>query len=1143
MRLSRSTGAVRTARLAGLLGLGLLGVACSIDTIPRGARATPPGDGPKIVFDLTHRPLPNIPVPNDVATFPDPSSRTGRRLNVSTSVPTRLERVAREGFDDLEGWGTFQPITVAFENPDPYRVQPAIALDDVRARMTGHDFGDDPLYVIDLHTGLPVPLDVGGGAFPVTSVDPDKYWPNDPHEGDNNILFETRSEGAGPYRPDLDLDQDGVLDRANTLPTTAAGAISGIDDVLTWYERQTDTLIVRPLVPLREKTEYAVVLTDRLRDPRGGSVRSPFESIHHAEHLRQAERVGAILRAGRKEYFGDLAGTSLDHVAFTWSFTTGPVSEDLVILRDGLHGRGPFARLATEFPPKATVMRAVGLARDRDADVEGWQDDARCKPKKDAPYIVRLDGSRDAFRQLVEQVAGLEGEEQRALLDSLENVDYLVLGTYDSPYFMGDAKNEDPDGRFLLNFKTGEGRVSRDTVPFLISVPKKKPGRAPPFPTAMWSHGTGLSTAEILVRAGYFAKQGVAMFAIDLPGHGLALDTGQVALAAGALTGVCLVPMVNALQVGRHHDLNGDGLPDSGGHIWTAHAFHSRDNIRQGVIDLVQGTRLLRSFGDATRGDDYTGDGRPELLGDFDGDGVVDLGGPAPIYTSGNSLGGIMAMIHGAVDPNVKAAAPISGGGGLTDIAARSRLTPDPVLLQAMSPILVSLPASTRKDKTRCAEADASVRMIVVDLDKAVEIEVACLPKAELDEGMTVLVRNLRTKEVRCGRTEKGVRFRVPIAADIGDRLDVQVYAKKDAVDSYKDCNVVADAGPGRRIRTFEQRATKFGPVADGRPTCGETTARAGLEGEPGCQQFQGRFYPVGSPLVAVQEGLGLLRQSPELRQLMSLLQAALDPGDPINFARSYALEPLPGLDGAPMPPRGIITFDTAGDFLVPTGTGIAFARVAGALPFFPPSAVVRYPEYAAYATPPALYEALGGRTPHDAILAYHVTEGLSRTKRTRGGPACAANYVKSAVCTSPPSAAAACATALPDVDWLAEGADRWDQVRPERPLRLVRTATRGTDPAALDAAWAPRTRTPPFSPDADGYRGTAPLVGLVHAYNEPGGTHVWVNGDPCKAFDDAVYYNHLLIRFLASGGTDAYFASHPGSHRCLATQSCNFLR
>src|SRR5450432_1935291 len=81
--------------------------ACDVDTIPDGAKATPPGDGPEIVFDATRRPLPEIPQPNDVATFADPTSRTGRRINVSLIAPTRLESVARAGFDALEGWGTF----------------------------------------------------------------------------------------------------------------------------------------------------------------------------------------------------------------------------------------------------------------------------------------------------------------------------------------------------------------------------------------------------------------------------------------------------------------------------------------------------------------------------------------------------------------------------------------------------------------------------------------------------------------------------------------------------------------------------------------------------------------------------------------------------------------------------------------------------------------------------------------------------------------------------------------------------------------------------------------------------------------------------------------------------------------------------
>src|SRR5512142_50169 len=98
-----------SARIASLAAVvvACLSFACDVDTAPGGARRTPDGDGPRVVFDLTRRPLPEIPQPNDIDTFPDPSSRTGRRINVSLVSPTRLESQARADFGSLEGWGTF----------------------------------------------------------------------------------------------------------------------------------------------------------------------------------------------------------------------------------------------------------------------------------------------------------------------------------------------------------------------------------------------------------------------------------------------------------------------------------------------------------------------------------------------------------------------------------------------------------------------------------------------------------------------------------------------------------------------------------------------------------------------------------------------------------------------------------------------------------------------------------------------------------------------------------------------------------------------------------------------------------------------------------------------------------------------------
>ncbi|MDF2697349.1 MAG: hypothetical protein K0S65_5732, partial [Labilithrix sp.] len=886
------------------LALGAALSACAVDTVPEGARRTPAGTGPVVVFDTARRPLPEIPQPNDVATFADPTSRTGRRINVSLVAPTRFETVARQGFDSVEGWGTFAPISVAFaRSAATPETEAAIDLESVAARTRDYDPADDPFYIIDLTTGIPVPLDIGKGNFPLALVDRDKYWANDPRASEDSLLFETVEEGVGipqsGYRPELDTDFDGVVDHPNVL-VPLKGRNARIEDVIDWYERESDTLLLRPVVPLEEKREYAVVLTDRLRGPDGHPVRSPFEYIHHAQQTRGAERIREILAdANQRSWFGDVAGTGLEHVAFVWTFTTQPVYEDMRILRDGLHGKGPFARLATEFPPDARAFKAVGTALEEIDEPPGAIDvTPTCAPRKKLPYAVKIADTKDAMRQLLERALGLSGQELDRLMTSLDSVDHLVIGSFESPYFLGDPKKEDPDGKFELDYRTGAGRITRDTVQFWLSVPKTTATAKAPFPTTVWAHGTTLHADEIIVRAGYFARQGLAMMGINMPGHGLYLDPGLEAVANVVFRGTCLSPWVKAVGSGRFTDLDGDGAPDSGGLLWSAHLFHSRDNIRQAVIDELQATRVLRSWDGVRRStQDYNADGIPDLAGDFDGDGVPDVGGPtAPITTSGNSFGGVLAMVHGALDPNVVAAAPISGGGGLMDIATRSSLVPDSVLEQLLSPLVVAVPASSptaaAAAPTRCSADQRSVRLIVNDLTKSREIEIACLGPAELDQGKTVILTNVRNKERRCARTGADGRFRIPIPADVGDRLDVQVYDAPDVVHSYKACEPIAGAPAGRRIQSFEQASLGIAPVGDESKTCEAAYAvadtapgRPPLDPANGCQQFRDRFYPVGSPLVAPQEGLGLHRQSPEVRRLLNLTQTAVDPSDPINFA------------------------------------------------------------------------------------------------------------------------------------------------------------------------------------------------------------------------------------------------------------------
>ncbi|HEY8086292.1 MAG TPA: hypothetical protein VIF09_00555 [Polyangiaceae bacterium] len=1130
---------------APFLVAGLALVACSVDTIPAGLRATPAGTGPTVVFDLMHTPLPDIPQPNDIATFADPTSRTGRRLDASVIAPTTFEQEGRSQFDEMEGWGTTAPIAVHFSpGAAAQPLQAAIDLEDLRLRMQvdGYDTTNDAVYVVNLTTGVPALLDMGQGNFPTTLLNLTAYYPNDPRASSENLVVETVEEGAGlpqsAYTPSLDTDFDGVLDHPSSLASQASapGAIPGIDDIMSWYERETDTLLLRPLLPLEEKTEYAVVLTDRLHGPDGQPVRSPFPQIYHPAQRGSVQRLQSILSdATRSNYYGDLAGSGLAHVAFAWTFTTQPIVEDMLLLRDGLYGKGPFARLASQYPPAATVFQAAGMALTDDAEPSGWQQTPGCAGPVKAPFVAHWVDAQQAITTLLPQLFSLSPSQQQGLVDSLQAVDYFVIGTYDTPYLIGDPASTNPWDHWDANFKTGDATVHTDKGHFWLSVPKATAAKGPPFDVAYWHHGTTLFDTEMFIHAGRYAKNGLALVSIDAPGHGMVLTEGQNFFLRALLSSACLEPFTNGVDSGRAVDLDGDGIPDSGGLVWSAHLLRTRDNVRQAVVDAMQMSRVLGSFdGTALASQDYNGDGvLNDLAGDFNGDGVVDVGGPrAKIYASGGSLGGIVSMIQGVIDPLVVAAAPVSGTAGLQDTGMRGTVTPTPVLEQVLGPLVIARPASGRSD-TACTADQRSVRWVLNDLFQSKEVEIACLNAAELDEGMTVLVRDDANSEIRCARTTAGGSFRVPIPVSAGDPIAIQVLGAPDAVDSYKTCNSRPGAPVARSITTWEQQAASYGPVGDPTITCSATS---------GCAQFRATFYPVGSQLVAPQEGLGLRRQTPDFRQLVTLSQAAVDPADPFNYARYYMLRSLPSLDGSPQAPRPLLVATTAGDDEVTTASGLAFARAAGALPFLPPAAVTTMPDYADWATPQALTDLWGGSTPNDVLIAHHQMEGVARLGRTPG-TACGINYTSSSTCTSPPQpGATACSTTLFDADWLGETADDYGQQHETPPLRLARLAgTRSTDAGSLAQAWSPRVQGAPFTSDG-GYTPGQPLVASVTAYINPQGQHDWSVGDPCQAFDSTTYMDNLLGHFFATEGQDLYYLSHPTTHACLANTSCPFF-
>lgn len=881
---------------------------------PEGLIASQPA-AVTVEMDFYHRPLPDIPIPNDIATVGDPSSPTGRRVNASMVAPTGMERRARTLIDTLDGWSVFMPISIPFTGP--LQVESILA----GHRDSDFDFSNDVIYLVNIDRdsdgfGKLVELDMGNGNYPAV-LERTEYWKNDPRGGLLSLGFEEVDEDRdgdgeldpgedanrngvldpgedlndnGVLDPPEDTDADGVLDRPNYLPgmTPAWDDLAGrADALMTFYERETNTVIMRPMVPLDSRTTYAVVVTRRLLDAEGNPVGSPYPWAHH---LAQTEALRPLLEVLPP-------GVSKDDVAFAYTFTTQTIEDNWVAVRDGLYGHGVQAALADR-PPK--VERLLPL-RDRN------------NPKFAGKNIFVLSSEEwlEVVPKVLEELQGLDpdSKEYQALQESHAYVDYYAVGWFWSPQLF---PREDAEGNWLpyddqvwppdISVKPAE--VARyEKVYFWAAIPKpevskRKDGK--PADVVILSHGYGSNRFELAAFGGFFARHGMATVSIDCVSHGISISPTLVELAKGLVEKDGYLPFVEAVFTDRASDQNGDTNTDSGADFWTSYMFHTRDVVRQSALDYMQLVKLLRSF-DGTSRAAYTLEGASQapLAGDFDGDGTVDLGGAdAIIGVTGGSLGGIMSTILGALEPEVDVIAPIAGGGGLSDIGLRSIQggVREAVILRILGPLYVG----TLNDGT------LKVETIVPDLNDDATVHLAdvqgVLP------GDTMVVENLVNGERGCGYINAAGTVRTALESDRGDAIALRIYRGPALVTGNDKCQVVAGLEPIAELTSFQVEA-----------------------------EHQATTFAAGAPLVALEDGLGLRRGSPELRRFMSFAQLALDHGDPGVVARHLSKEPLtyPGTGQTSGSHAIIVT--TMGDMNVPASSGVSVARSAGFIDYLNP--------------------------------------------------------------------------------------------------------------------------------------------------------------------------------------------------------------
>jgi hypothetical protein len=90
---------------------------------------------------------------------------------------------------------------------------------------------------------------------------------------------------------------------------------------------------------------------------------------------------------------------------------------------------------------------------------------------------------------------------------------------------------------------------------------------------------------------------------------------------------------------------------------------------------------------------------------------------------------------------------------------------------------------------------------------------------------------------------------------------------------------------------------------------------------------YEGVTMPAGSPLVAAAHGSGKIRGTKELRRLAMVMAMALEPADPVVYARHWVDEPFDALGGQP---ANVLLVPTIGDQGVTISSGLALARAAG---------------------------------------------------------------------------------------------------------------------------------------------------------------------------------------------------------------------
>lgn len=425
----------------------------------------------------------------------------------------------------------------------------------------------------------------------------------------------------------------------------------GVNQVV--WDGLTNTLHGQSDEQLEQHTRYALVVTNGVRDRRGGPV-AASESFRRFRHdLNFGQTHDPVLKSYRKA------------------------------LLDALK-----AARAVGIQEENVVSASVFSTQSATALLEKIRDQIKATTPAPADFNLGPGGTRALFP--LEQVTGMTWNQQRAdnpprltpvaLNPSLLRlvpgaVGRLAFGKYASPDYTKHPGEYIPP----VGTRTGTPRVrGTNEVYFNLYLPSG-PRPAAGWPVAIIGHGSGSNKNNVGANvAATFAAHGIATIAINQAGHGFGpLGTQTINLTGGRT--------VTFTEGGRGFDQNRDGVIESreGDEATAPRTLQlNRDGLIQTLGDLMQLVRMI------------------EVGVDVEGDGSRDLDA-SRVYYFGASLGGIYATVFAAIEPQVRATVANVAGGSLIENrrlftgpdSFRSRLAG---LFAARRPSLVNSPGVNR---------------------------------------------------------------------------------------------------------------------------------------------------------------------------------------------------------------------------------------------------------------------------------------------------------------------------------------------------------------------------------------------------------------------------------------------------------------